>query len=203
MSDTRVTQRLRVRVRPIVRQLRNVPPVLLATLLVVGAATGFIAGRITAVVTTDDAVRLLEQRVLPLAIDADGVWSSGSDDRTPVADGLVALRRAGDASIVAESSADWLVAYDAILLQMAGVDLPAVARPIQRQFISAVMLSRDAVELLEHAAGESGETRAQLLIEVGRLRQRSEQLTQAARASVADLAGQRADVAPPAPISGF
>ncbi|MEX0868613.1 MAG: hypothetical protein WD011_02980, partial [Nitriliruptoraceae bacterium] len=144
-----------------------------------------------------------DENLMPLIIDADGIWTSGSDDRTSVAEGLVALRHQGDASIVLMSFDQWLVAYDAILLQLAGIDLPAVARPVQRQFISAVMLSRDAVEVLGRAADATGATRTDLLVEVDRLRQRSEQLTQSARASVADLDGQRADVAPPATLPRF
>jgi hypothetical protein len=58
--------------------------------------------------------------------------------------------------------------------------------------------------VLGHAATvEDAEHRQDLLTEVGRLRQRSEQLMQSARAALLDLDGQRADVAPLSPLTSF
>lgn len=177
------------------------PPGALAVALAAGLVIGGLVGRITAPAPEVDAGRQLEELVLPLAIDADSIWTSTIDDRPPVAEALVALRRDDDAEVVINSHADWLAAYDSILVQLAGMDLPANARPVQRQVIAAVTLSRDAVEVLGHAARvPSPVARRDLTTEVGRLRQRSEQMIQSARASVADLQGTRADVAPLAPV---
>jgi uncharacterized protein YcbX len=179
-------------------------PGVVAVAVLVGAAVGFAGGRASAPTDQVVAARAVEERLLPLVIDADGIWTSPSGEQLPVAEALVALRRDGAAADVEASLDGWLASYDSILLRLAGVDLPAAARPVQRQFISAVTLSRDAVEVLGRAASvEDLGARSELVVEVARLRQRSEQLTQAARASVADLAGQRADVAPPSPVSAF
>lgn len=187
------------------RRFRGRVPVT-ATLVVfaVGLLVGGIIGRAGAPAQTVDAARALEQTVLPLALDADGIWTSGLDDRPPVSEGLVQLRREGDPRLVEVHHEDWLRAYDAVLVQFAGVDLPPAARAVQRQLIASVTLSRDAVEVLALAATvEDDEVRQDLLTEVGRLRQRGEQLSQSARASVLDLDGRRADVSPLNPVTTF
>ncbi len=177
-------------------------PGLLTLALALGVLIGLAVGRATAPSAEVDAARVLEELVLPIVIDADSVWTSASDDRAPVAEALVALRRDGDPTLVHESYDEWIQAYDSALLRLAGVDLPATARPVQRQLLGAIALSRDAVEVLGHAADVADATaRQDLTTEVGRLRQRSEQLTQSARASISDLTGQRADVAPPGPLT--
>lgn len=165
---------------------------------------GIAIGRGTAPSGDADARRAVETAVIPLVLDADGIWTSASDDRPPVSEALVLLRRDGDATAVERSLEDWLNAYDAVLVQLAGRDLPPSARPVQRQFITAVTLSRDAVEVLGYAARvEDEEVRRHLLAEVGRLRQRGEQLTQAARASSLDLDRQRTDMSPLPPVTSF
>lgn len=174
--------------------------------LVAGLAlvVGVWVGRASAPVGDVDARRSIEVLVIPLVLDADGIWTSGSVERPPVSDALVQLRHEGDPSLAQAHLEDWLDAYDAVLVRLAGLDLPPNARPVQRQFIAAVTLSRDAVEVLGYAA-EVGdpELRGQLVFEVGRLRQRAEQLTQAARASALDLDGQRSDVSPMPSLPGF
>jgi hypothetical protein len=179
-------------------------PGVLLVAFALGVLAGLALGRATAPTEQAGAARAIEDRLLPLVIDADGIWTSPSGDRQPVAEALVALRHDDRDDDVRASIDGWLTAYDSLLLRLAGVDLPATARPVQRQLISAVTLSRDAVEVLGRAAEVSDpQARAELVVEVARLRQRSEQLTQAARASISDLAGNRADVAPPAPVSPF
>jgi hypothetical protein len=98
----------------------------------------------------------------------------------------------------------WLSAYDAALVRLAAADVPPSGRPVQRQFITAVTLSRDAVEVLGHAATVDDELlRRDLTTEVGRLRTRAEQLTTRARASISDLEGTRTDVAPLPALRSF
>jgi hypothetical protein len=164
---------------------------------VLALALGFGVGRWTAPEGNPDARMAVERNVLPLALDADGIWTSAVvADRPPVSDGLIALRNGDADDDVHTWTEDWIAAYDTVLVRLAGLDMPAEARPVQRQFISSVTLSRDAVEVLRHAATvEDGAAREVLMREVLRLRQRSEDLTQAARASVRDLGGGSSDVA--------
>lgn len=165
---------------------------------------GVVVGRATAPDPATDARQAVETSVLPLALDADGIWTSSSDGRAPVSEALVALRSEGDPTMVEENLDSWLEAYDAALVRIAGVDLPASARPVQRQLITSVTLSRDAVEVLAHASRVTDDDlRRDLTTEVGRLRSRSEQLTQTARASAADLDGGRTDIGPLPPLRGF
>ncbi len=186
------------------RQVVHPRPGLVALALVVALLVGVVVGRATAPEPRLEAARVLETQVLPLVGDADGIWTAASGDRPPVAEALVAVRRDGDATMVRVHADAWLAAYDSILARLAGLDLPGEARPVQRQFIAAVSLSRDAVEVLVHAADlEAGDARRDLTTEVGRLRARGEQMTQSGRASVADLGGQRSGVAPLAPVTSF
>ena len=171
---------------------------------VIALLLGVAVGRLTAPSADAGAAQDVDTAVLPLVLDADGIWNSASGDREPVAEALVALRRDGDPTPVQNWGEAWLTSYDGVLLQLAGLDMPATARPVQRQFITAVTLSRDAVEVLSHAAElDDPDARRDLLTEVGRLRQRSEQLTASARASVLDLDGQRADVSPLPGLTSF
>lgn len=165
---------------------------------------GIPIGRATAPDPMTEARVAIETSVLPIALDADGIWTSSSDSRAAVSEALADLRQQGDPSLVALSVDGWLEAYDAALVRLAGVDLPATARPVQRQLISAVTLSRDAVEVLAHAARtDDPGLRHDLTTEVGRLRSRSEQLHQSARASMSDLDGSRTDLAPLPDLRGF
>lgn len=180
------------------------PFALLLAAVACGLVIGVLVGRGTAPAPTVQAARGIQATLLPLALDADGIWTSGSEERPPVSEGVVQLRREDDTGVVLEHHDAWLRAYDAVLVQVAGVDLPPAARAVQRQFIASITLSRDAVEVLAHAATvEDPQARQDLLTEVGRLRQRSEQLAQSARASMLDLDGQRADVSPLGPPTTF
>lgn len=183
------------------RRLRLGRMVLIASVaLLLGAAIG----RVTAPGSGPDAREAVESSVLPIALDADGIWTSSTEDRVAVSDALVALRREGDPALIETHLEGWLDDYDAALVRLAAADVPASARPVQRQFITAVTLSRDAVEVLGHAATVDDELqRRDLTTEVGRLRTRSEQLTASARASTSDLDGARTDVAPLPPLRGF
>jgi len=175
--------------------------------IVVGLAmllVGVVVGRVSTADPASEAARAIDANLLPLALDADGIWTSGSVDREPVSEAFVLLRREDDPSLVEAHHEQWLQAYDAMLVQLAGEPLDTAARPVQRQFIASVVLSRDAVEVLAHAATVDDPVHRQdLLTEVGRLRQRSEQLMQSARASMLDLDGQRADVSPLGDVTDF
>jgi hypothetical protein len=176
--------------------------------LIVGAVLGTVGARSVADDPMLEARRAIEATLLPLAIDADGVWTSSSDTRRSVSDAFVAFRRDRETALVEAHLDGWLASYDNYLTQLAGEHLTPAARPVQRQLIAGVTLSRDAVEVLGHAAevqlaGGEPATVEDLLTEVGRLRQRSEQLLQAARAASGDLAGQTVDVGPLDPVLPF
>lgn len=169
----------------------------LVTVALVAALLGVLVGRMTAPGPEAGARAAVESNVVPLVLDADSIWTSGTGGGDPVSDAVIALSRDGDGQLVEDHHERWLEAYDAALTRMAGVDLPPTARPVQRQFMAAVTLSRDAVEVLGRAAvQEDTQAREELIAEVGRLRQRSEQLAQSARASMTDLDGARTDVSP-------
>jgi hypothetical protein len=175
-----------------------------AALVLATLVLGIALGRWTAPPHDPGARSALEEQVVPLALDADGVWTSSSDGQVPVSEALVALQRDGDPSLVVEAGDGWLRAYDRTLSRLAALELPAEARPVQRQFIAAITLSRDAVEVLSVAAQVDGAARERLLTEVSRLRLRGEQLTQAARSSISDVGGHggetnRLPVLPPFP----
>lgn len=177
---------------------------ILVTVAVGALLVGGMIGRTTAAGPEADARRAVEATVLQIALDADGIWTSTTDDRPAVSEGLVQLRGEGDPRLVERHLDEWLTAYDQAMIRLAGEDLPSAARPVQRQLIAGVMLSRDAVEVLGHAARVEDETaRIDLTTEVGRLRMRSEQLIQSARASTADLDGSRTDVSPPQELRDF
>jgi hypothetical protein len=164
-------------------------------LVIATLVIGIAIGRWTAPPDDTGARRMLEEQVMPLALDADGIWTSASDGATPVSAALVALQQHEDPTEVLGSAENWLAAYDEMLTGIASLELPPEARPVQRQFIAAVTLSRDAVEVLRRAALVEDPGRRQgLLTEVGRLRVRGEQLTQTARASILDVSGHDGEV---------
>ncbi len=176
----------------------------LGMIAVVALGVGIFTGRMFAADPGPEARAAIEANVLPVALDADGIWTAGGENRAPVSDALVALRGEDDPRLVDRDTEAWLDAYDAAILRIAGADLPDLARPVQRQFLTAVTFSRDAVEVLAYAAEvEDDAARYDLVTEVGRLRNRSEQLMQSARASTADLDGRRTDLAPLPPLRGF
>jgi hypothetical protein len=183
-------------------------PAAIAAALTVGLVLGLVAARAVADDPLVEARRAVESTLLPLAADVDAIWTHSTDARPAVADAVVAFRRDADPDLVGANLEGWLAAYDTAQVRLAGLYLPPLARPVQRQVVAAVTLSRDAVEVLGRAAevqAATGDDAAveDLLVEVGRLRQRSEQVTQAARAATGDLAGQTVDVAPLGPVSGF
>jgi hypothetical protein len=183
-------QRAVVRARRL--QLARLGLVALAAILI-----GFGLGRWSVPDADPDVRAAVERTVQPLALDADGIWTSAEGgSRRPVAEAIPLVRDGERLDEVQAWAEEWLSAYDIVLRRLVGLDLHANARPVQRQFISAVTLSRDAVELLQHATRvEDDDGRQALVSEALRLRQRAEHLTQSARASVRDLGGHEGDVA--------
>ena len=164
-------------------------PVTLAA--VAALVVGVVAGRVSAPVHDGSAVLVVERDVVPLVVDADALWTAGGGGLPAVAEQLRQLRAGGEPDVVTPHVEGWLEAYDSVLRRIVGVDVPAAARPAQRQFVTAVALTRDAVELLATAADvDDPATRRELTSEALRLRIRAEEVTQTARASLRDLAGE-------------
>jgi hypothetical protein len=138
----------------------------------------------------------LEVLLIPLLGELDAIWSAGRDGRSAISDALDGLRRAEGGPDEGDIAA-WLESHDNLVLRLAGLDLRPEARGVQRHAITAVTLSRDAVEVMGRgAAYNAGVTRTQLVGEATRLRLRSEQQVLAVRASVDDLGGRRRRVSP-------
>ncbi|MEX1177879.1 MAG: hypothetical protein WEB09_05415 [Nitriliruptor sp.] len=164
---------------------------------------GVVAGRATAPAVDQDAVATIEQQVLPFAVDADGIWTAGTNGLPAVSTQLRTFRAEGDPTAVAPHVEGWLEAYDTVLRRIVGTEVPASVRPVQRQLVAAVTLSRDAVEVLAVSAEVADPaTRRELTSEAVRLRIRAEQITQTAQAAITDLRGSvttGVSVPPPVP----
>jgi hypothetical protein len=166
---------------------------------------GVLVGRATAPAIDDAALAGIEREVLPLVIDADAIWTAGTDAAPAVGLQLQSLRLAGDPAAIDPHVAAWLEAYDTVLRRIVGVEVEPSVRPVQRQLVAAVTLSRDAVELAaEAAAVDDPGTRRDLTSEAVRLRIRAEQLTQSAQAALTDLRGATTSgVSVPPPVPAF
>ncbi len=138
----------------------------------------------------------VERTVQPLALDADAIWTSSvGADRPPVAESIPMVRRGEHLEEVREWTVEWLEAYDNLLVRLTGLDLAPEARPVQRHFVSALTLSRDAVDVLRQATEvDDAPTREALVAEALRLRQRAEHLSQSASAAIRDLDGGDGEV---------
>lgn len=184
--------------------------VLTAVAVVVALVVGSVLGRVTAPDDTDVAVAVVTQEIVPLSVDLDGLWTGGSGDLPAVGELLAALRRDPTGAVATVTAIEaagpgWREAHDAIVRRMVGVDVDPAVRPVQRQFVTGVTLSRDALDVLQAAiaADDPGQRRL-LSAEAVRLRTRSEQLTQMARASLADVSGRGGGgVAEPADLPTF
>lgn len=173
------------------RRVQRSPAVPVTLAAVAALLIGMVIGRATAPMVDETAIAVVEREVVPLAVDADALWTAGGSDLPAVGDQLQRLRLTGSPDVVTPHVAGWLEAYDSVLRRIVGVDVPAAARPVQRQFVTAVTLTRDAVDLLATAAEvEDPEARRDLTSEALRLRIRAEEVTQTAQASLRDLEGR-------------
>lgn len=174
----------------------------LARLSVVGLAmllVGVGVGRWSVPDGDPDVRAHVESTVQALARDGDAIWTSAvGDDRPSVAESIPMVRRGERLDEVHEWTLEWLDAYDRILVRLTGLDLEPEGRPVQRHFLSALTLARDAVDVLRQATlVEDAPTREALVSEALRLRQRAEHLSQAASASIRDLDGGDSEISRP------
>lgn len=172
------------------RRLQHTRILPVTAAVVAALIVGLVVGRSSAPTVDTTAVATVQRDVVQLVVDADALWTAGGGGLPAVSDQLQQLRQTGSPETVTPHVEGWLEAYDSVLRRIIGVDVPPSARPAQRQFVAAVTLTRDAVELLAAAADvDDPATRRDLTSEVLRLRIRAEEFTQSAQASLSDLSG--------------
>lgn len=145
------------------------------------------------------AAEVITAEVVPLANEANAIWTVGTAERPAVADVVGQATLVDEVTPIIDNHAAWLAAIDDVSGRLEAVAVPGEATGILSLYLDAVHLTRQAIEVLGAAAAHEGVARNELLTEAGRLRAMAETVLDQATRALVGLQGGEAG-APSAPI---
>lgn len=147
----------------------------------------------------EEAAEVITAQIVPLANEANAVWTVGTAERPAVAEFVGQATLSDDVSAIVANHDSWLAAVDDVTGRLEGVAVPAEAAGVHALYLDSVHLTRQAIEVLGAAAAHEGVARNELLTEAQRLRAMSETVLDQATRALVGLQGGDAGL-PSAPI---